>query len=190
MCSFSFIDSSVRRTSSKISLCRAVLPLPTDMYVTAGLACSTMTRLVALHVVVACGIIASVVPLLLLLSCSVHQHFQLADFKKIFWMEYMHRMWGRAIGVAFAVPAAVFAYKGWLNRGMKIRVGIFGSLIVFQVCIVVNSEVALISLCCLCSCWKLLVVGIRSEWHRSPPPPPVYFTLPYIPIACDLLLKR
>ncbi|XP_065175433.1 heme A synthase COX15-like [Sycon ciliatum] len=63
---------------------------------------------------------------------QVHHDFQLADFKKIFYMEYMHRMWGRAIGVAFALPAAFFAYKGWLNKGMKIRVGIFGSLILFQ----------------------------------------------------------
>jgi cytochrome c oxidase assembly protein subunit 15 len=32
----------------------------------------------------------------------------LAEFKTIFWWEYIHRLWGRLIGVVFAVPFAVF----------------------------------------------------------------------------------
>jgi cytochrome c oxidase assembly protein subunit 15 len=56
----------------------------------------------------------------------------LEEFKFIFWMEYGHRMWGRLIGAFFALPASYFWYKGYFNRGMKIRVGIFGGLIAMQ----------------------------------------------------------
>lgn len=61
-----------------------------------------------------------------------NQSMTLEEFKFIFWMEYAHRMWGRLIGGFFALPAAYFWYKGYFNRGMKIRVGIFGSLIAMQ----------------------------------------------------------
>lgn len=47
-------------------------------------------------------------------------------------MEYGHRMWGRFIGGFFAVPAAYFWYKGYFQKPMKIRVGIFGTLIGLQ----------------------------------------------------------
>lgn len=40
----------------------------------------------------------------------------LADFKGIFWWEYIHRVWGRLIGLVFALPFAVFAWRGWLSR--------------------------------------------------------------------------
>lgn len=39
----------------------------------------------------------------------------LEDFKKIFWMEWAHREWGRAIGLAFALPYLFFLSKGWLH---------------------------------------------------------------------------
>lgn len=54
------------------------------------------------------------------------------EFKRIYWMEYAHRMWGRAIGAFYAIPAIYFWTKGYFNRGMKIRVIIFGSLIGLQ----------------------------------------------------------
>lgn len=56
----------------------------------------------------------------------------LEEFKFIFWMEYGHRMWGRTIGAFFALPAAYFWYKGYFQKGMKMRVGIFGALIGMQ----------------------------------------------------------
>lgn len=40
----------------------------------------------------------------------------LAEFKNIFWLEYLHRLWGRLIGIAFAVPFVVFLIKGWIGR--------------------------------------------------------------------------
>lgn len=48
-------------------------------------------------------------------------------------MEYGHRMWGRAIGAVFLVPAVYFWSRGMLKPGMKPRVLIFGSLIAAQV---------------------------------------------------------
>ena len=62
----------------------------------------------------------------------IHQDFTLSDFKRIFYMEYTHRMWGRSVGLAFYIPAAIFWYKGWFNRGMKVRSVIWGSLILAQ----------------------------------------------------------
>ena len=48
-------------------------------------------------------------------------------------MEYAHRMWGRLVGAMFYLPAAYFWYKGYFNKGLKIRVGVFGALIMCQV---------------------------------------------------------
>ena len=36
----------------------------------------------------------------------------LGEFKFIYWMEWAHRMWGRALGFVFLVPAAYFVACG------------------------------------------------------------------------------
>ncbi|XP_015110579.1 cytochrome c oxidase assembly protein COX15 homolog [Diachasma alloeum] len=59
----------------------------------------------------------------------MNQNMTLEEFKKIWWMEYVHRMWGRLIGAAFALPAAYFWYRGYLKPGMKARILVLGSLI-------------------------------------------------------------
>ncbi|CAB4058952.1 COX15 [Lepeophtheirus salmonis] len=43
----------------------------------------------------------------------------LEDFKKIWYMEYGHRMWGRLIGAVYYIPAVAFWAKGYFNAGMK-----------------------------------------------------------------------
>jgi cytochrome c oxidase assembly protein subunit 15 len=48
-------------------------------------------------------------------------------------MEYGHRMWGRAIGAVFLIPATIFWARGWFKPGMKKRVIAFGTLIALQV---------------------------------------------------------
>ncbi|KAF4525550.1 hypothetical protein B566_EDAN012957 [Ephemera danica] len=53
----------------------------------------------------------------------------LEQFKWIWWMEYTHRQWGRAIGAAFFLPAAFFWTRGYFNKAMKIRVSAFGALL-------------------------------------------------------------
>lgn len=47
---------------------------------------------------------------------QVNRGMTLAEFKGIFWLEYIHRLWGRLIGVAFFVPFLVFLAKGWIGR--------------------------------------------------------------------------
>jgi cytochrome c oxidase assembly protein subunit 15 len=38
------------------------------------------------------------------------------DFKEIFWLEFIHRLWGRTIGFVFFVPFVVFVARGWMDR--------------------------------------------------------------------------
>ncbi len=40
----------------------------------------------------------------------------LEQFKRIFYMEWAHRVWGRLVGLVYAVPAVVLWRKGWLQR--------------------------------------------------------------------------
>lgn len=40
------------------------------------------------------------------------------DFKNIFWLEFFHRLWGRLIGLAFAVPLIFFIWRGWMTKSM------------------------------------------------------------------------
>jgi cytochrome c oxidase assembly protein subunit 15 len=37
-------------------------------------------------------------------------------FKRIFWLEYLHRLLGRIIGLAFAVPFVYFLWKGYIRK--------------------------------------------------------------------------
>lgn len=46
------------------------------------------------------------------------------EFKFIYWMEYAHRMWGRALGLVFAVPAAYFAARGFIQRPLAARLSL------------------------------------------------------------------
>ncbi|XP_017761845.1 PREDICTED: cytochrome c oxidase assembly protein COX15 homolog [Eufriesea mexicana] len=61
-----------------------------------------------------------------------NQNMTLEEFKRIWWMEYLHRTWGRLIGAVFIVPATYFWVKGMLKPGMKVRVAVLGSLIGLQ----------------------------------------------------------
>ncbi len=48
------------------------------------------------------------------------------EFKSIFWLEYIHRIWGRLIGVVVIIPLVVFAAKRWLDRPLLLRlIGLF-----------------------------------------------------------------
>lgn len=54
------------------------------------------------------------------------------EFKRIWYMEYLHRTWGRLTGAVFAVPAIYFWARGMLKKGMKTKVIVLGSLIASQ----------------------------------------------------------
>lgn len=55
---------------------------------------------------------------------KVHSYMTVEDFKFIYWMEYSHRMWGRALGLVFGVPALYFASRGCLKGALGQRLGL------------------------------------------------------------------
>ncbi|CAO2820835.1 unnamed protein product [Amaranthus hypochondriacus] len=51
----------------------------------------------------------------------INKGMALEDFKFIYWMEYAHRMWGRALGVMFALPFSYFLRKGFITLRLGVR---------------------------------------------------------------------
>ena len=51
-----------------------------------------------------------------------HKNFWMSeqDFRTIFFWEWFHRLWGRLIGLAYAVPFFIFLAKGWIPKGFKL----------------------------------------------------------------------
>jgi cytochrome c oxidase assembly protein subunit 15 len=47
---------------------------------------------------------------------KINSHMQVNAFKSIFWLEFLHRLLGRMIGLVFFVPFVVFVYKGYIQR--------------------------------------------------------------------------
>lgn len=47
---------------------------------------------------------------------KVNWHMDVNDFKGIFWLEFLHRLLGRTIGIVFALPFAYFLVKGYIRR--------------------------------------------------------------------------
>ena len=48
---------------------------------------------------------------------KVNSAFGVEDFKSIFWLEYLHRLLGRTIGIVFLVPFIFFFAKGYIRPG-------------------------------------------------------------------------
>lgn len=46
----------------------------------------------------------------------------LEEFKRIFWVEWIHRLWARLVGVAIALPALVLLVRGGLDRMVRGRI--------------------------------------------------------------------
>ncbi|MDI1287371.1 MAG: COX15/CtaA family protein [Reyranella sp.] len=51
----------------------------------------------------------------------INRGFNVVEFRQIFWLEYSHRLWGRLIGVVFALPLAWFWIRGQLTPYLKPR---------------------------------------------------------------------
>ena len=45
-----------------------------------------------------------------------NSHMNVDDFKGIFWLEYLHRVLGRLIGLVFFVPFVVFMWRGYIRK--------------------------------------------------------------------------
>ena len=50
---------------------------------------------------------------------KINTSMQLAEFKVIFFWEYLHRLLGRLIGLVFIIPFVIFWIKNWLNPKQK-----------------------------------------------------------------------
>jgi cytochrome c oxidase assembly protein subunit 15 len=48
---------------------------------------------------------------------KVNAYMGVAEFKGIFWLEYLHRLLGRLIGLVFALPFVYFLVRGYIRRG-------------------------------------------------------------------------
>ena len=51
---------------------------------------------------------------------DINYGMSLAEFKLIFFWEYFHRLWGRMLGIAFALPLAYFAFRKMIPHGYKL----------------------------------------------------------------------
>ncbi len=47
---------------------------------------------------------------------KINAHMDVEAFKGIFWLEFLHRLLGRVIGVVFFIPFLVFAAKGYIRK--------------------------------------------------------------------------
>ena len=54
----------------------------------------------------------------------VNEGLGLAGFKQIFWLEWIHRLWGRLIGLAFIVPLIWFWATGRIERRLRPRLAL------------------------------------------------------------------
>lgn len=52
---------------------------------------------------------------------QINKGMSLADFQYIYFWEWLHRLWGRLIGAAMAVPLLWFAFRGWIPQGYTPR---------------------------------------------------------------------
>jgi len=48
---------------------------------------------------------------------------ELEAFKQIFWLEYIHRLAGRIVGLVFFIPLLIFWAKGWFDKTTKKTIG-------------------------------------------------------------------
>jgi len=56
----------------------------------------------------------------------------LEEFKSIYWMEWIHRVWGRVVGLSFVLPAAYFIATKRVSKNMIPKLGGIAGLIGFQ----------------------------------------------------------
>lgn len=52
---------------------------------------------------------------------SINSDMDLAGFKMIFFWEYVHRLWGRLLGLAFILPLTIFFIRGMIPAGYGLK---------------------------------------------------------------------
>ena len=62
----------------------------------------------------------------------LNPHMTLSEFKSIYYMEWIHRLWGRFVGLSFVLPAIYFVARKKVSKPMALRLGGIAGLIGFQ----------------------------------------------------------
>ncbi|KAI5306684.1 Chromatin structure-remodeling complex protein rsc9 [Ascosphaera pollenicola] len=62
----------------------------------------------------------------------LNPHMNLQEFKNIYYMEWIHRLWGRCIGLAFVFPAIYFVARRKVSKPMAWKIGGIAGLLGFQ----------------------------------------------------------
>ncbi|KAJ5105647.1 Cytochrome c oxidase assembly protein COX15 [Penicillium alfredii] len=62
----------------------------------------------------------------------LNPHMTLSEFKSIYYMEWIHRLWGRFIGLSFVLPAVYFVARKKVSTPMTWRLAGIAGLIGFQ----------------------------------------------------------
>ncbi|KAI9742985.1 MAG: Cytochrome c oxidase assembly protein cox15 [Claussenomyces sp. TS43310] len=62
----------------------------------------------------------------------LNPHMEVQEFKKIYYMEWGHRLWGRAVGLTFVLPAIYFVARRKVSANMSLRLLGIAGLIGFQ----------------------------------------------------------
>ncbi|KKA30042.1 hypothetical protein TD95_001506 [Thielaviopsis punctulata] len=62
----------------------------------------------------------------------LNPNMSLAEFKKIYFMEWSHRLWGRAVGMTFVLPALYFVARRRVSKPMAFNLLGISALIGFQ----------------------------------------------------------
>jgi len=55
---------------------------------------------------------------------EINKGMTLTEFKGIFWLEFIHRVWGRIIGVSFFLPFVFFLAKRWVSGPLARHLGV------------------------------------------------------------------
>jgi cytochrome c oxidase assembly protein subunit 15 len=62
----------------------------------------------------------------------LNPHMSLSEFKSIYYMEWIHRLWGRLVGLSFVIPAVYFVARKKVSKPMAWRLAGIAGLIGFQ----------------------------------------------------------
>ena len=62
----------------------------------------------------------------------LNPHMTLDEFKSIYYMEWIHRQWGRFVGLSFALPGIYFIARRRVSKTMALKIIGIGGLIGFQ----------------------------------------------------------
>lgn len=62
----------------------------------------------------------------------LNPHMNIDEFKKIYYMEWGHRLWGRVVGLSFVLPAIYFVARRRVTANMSLRLLGISGLIGFQ----------------------------------------------------------